>query len=123
VQPTSRTEGGFRLYSEADLQRLLVIRRMKPLGFTLEEMRTVLRIVDALPCSSGQDRRDLLEDLRTFIVMAHERRAKLARQLDMADEFISILVSHEEDPAGLADVLTSDLPGDPAGVEETPAVS
>ncbi|WP_017887467.1 MerR family DNA-binding transcriptional regulator, partial [Curtobacterium flaccumfaciens] len=28
LHPTGRTEGGFRLYSDDDLHRLLVIRRM-----------------------------------------------------------------------------------------------
>ena len=39
VTPSERSAGGFRLYTEADVQRLLVIRRMKPLGFSLEEMK------------------------------------------------------------------------------------
>ena len=34
VTPSARSAGGFRLYTEADVERLLVIRRMKPLGFT-----------------------------------------------------------------------------------------
>ena len=33
LKPSGRTEGGFRLYTERDFTRLLVIRRMKPLGF------------------------------------------------------------------------------------------
>ena len=32
VQPSARTEGGFRLYTEKDVDRILIIRRMKPLG-------------------------------------------------------------------------------------------
>ena len=47
LKPSARTDGGFRLYTEQDLARLLVIRRMKPLGYTLEEMGAVLRVVDA----------------------------------------------------------------------------
>jgi hypothetical protein len=43
VVPTARTEGGFRLYSEDDVARLEVIKRMKPLGFTLEEMQELFR--------------------------------------------------------------------------------
>jgi DNA-binding transcriptional MerR regulator len=31
VTPSARSAGGFRLYTEADVERLLVIRRMKPL--------------------------------------------------------------------------------------------
>ncbi|MGN6408077.1 MAG: MerR family transcriptional regulator, partial [Curtobacterium sp.] len=46
--PSGRTTGGFRVYTEQDLERLLVIRRMKPLGFTLDEMAELLRVVDGL---------------------------------------------------------------------------
>ncbi|AFJ45444.1 Zn(2+)-responsive transcriptional regulator [Shimwellia blattae] len=39
-----RTEGGFRLYTEQDLQRLKFIRYAKQLGFTLEAIRELLSI-------------------------------------------------------------------------------
>lgn len=39
-----RTEGGFRLYSEIDLQRLKFIRYARQLGFTLESIRELLSI-------------------------------------------------------------------------------
>ncbi len=48
VTPSERTAGGFRLYTEADVQRLLVIRRMKPLGFSLEEMKQLLNSLAVL---------------------------------------------------------------------------
>lgn len=38
VVPSARSQGGFRLYTEADVARLMVVRRMKPLGFTLEQI-------------------------------------------------------------------------------------
>lgn len=92
LRPSGRSVGGFRLYTDDDLHRLLVIRRMKPLGFTLEEMRQVLSIVDALPGTSRTNGR-LLDELETFIERARERRNKLATQLAMADEFIGLLKS------------------------------
>lgn len=39
-----RTEGGFRLYSDNDLQRLRFIRYGRQLGFTLEAIRELLSI-------------------------------------------------------------------------------
>ena len=39
-----RTEGGFRLYSENDLQRLRFIRYGRQLGFSLEAIRELLSI-------------------------------------------------------------------------------
>ncbi|OIH94586.1 MerR family transcriptional regulator, partial [Curtobacterium sp. MCBA15_001] len=56
--PSGRTAGGFRVYTERDLERLLVIRRMKPLGFSLDEMGDLLRIVDVLPSPDDDETDD-----------------------------------------------------------------
>ncbi|WP_148872674.1 Zn(2+)-responsive transcriptional regulator, partial [Serratia marcescens] len=40
----ARTEGGFRLYRDSDLQRLRFIRHGSQLGFTLEAIRELLSI-------------------------------------------------------------------------------
>ena len=41
-----RTEGGHRLYGRDQLKRLVFIRRSRELGFSLEEIRTLLKLVD-----------------------------------------------------------------------------
>lgn len=41
-----RSPGGHRLYEEAHLKRLTFIRRSRELGFTLHEVRGLLRLVD-----------------------------------------------------------------------------
>ena len=41
-----RSPGGHRLYEEDHLRRLTFIRRSRELGFTLEEVRGLLRLVD-----------------------------------------------------------------------------
>jgi DNA-binding transcriptional MerR regulator len=92
LKPSGRTEGGFRLYTERDFARLLVIRRMKPLGFTLEAMAELLRVVDALEATEpGQDDTAIRSELDDFIEEAQRRRAKLEEQLAMADEFLALL--------------------------------
>ncbi len=48
VVPSARSKGGFRLYTDSDVDRLSVVRRMKPPGFALEEMRDLLGITDRL---------------------------------------------------------------------------
>ncbi|MFF0076482.1 MerR family transcriptional regulator [Streptomyces sp. NPDC005494] len=55
VVPSARSRGGFRLYTEGDVARLMVIRRMKPLGFTLDEMRDLLDAVDRLDAAEALD--------------------------------------------------------------------
>lgn len=89
VTPSGRTEGGFRLYTEQDVTRLMIVRRMKPLGYTLDEMRAALEVVDALAQSPQSDA--LLERLAALRAEAAVRREKLAAQVDMADEFLAQL--------------------------------
>ena len=83
---TTRSEGGFRIYTESDLQRMLVIRSMKPLGFTLEEMGELLDTVDTLAVEpENPAARDLLGQ---YLQWANEKRDKLALNLERADAFI-----------------------------------
>lgn len=91
LKPSGRTEGGFRIYTDQDLERLLVIRRMKPLGYSLGEMRDLLEVTDALADPHCDNRDALLERLQSFIDSTAERRAKLARNLGWADEFSALL--------------------------------
>jgi MerR family mercuric resistance operon transcriptional regulator len=42
----TRTAGGHRLYGEGQARRLGFIRRTRELGFTLDQVRTLLRLVD-----------------------------------------------------------------------------
>lgn len=41
-----RSEGGTRLYSEEQIKRLVFVCRSRELGFSLEEIRTLLKLVD-----------------------------------------------------------------------------
>ncbi len=86
---TARTEGGFRVYSEDEFQRLVVIKAMKPLGFALEEMAEILGLLDAQGrCGSTDEMQDRLSK---FLHQAIAQRAKMARNLLQADEFIERL--------------------------------
>jgi DNA-binding transcriptional MerR regulator len=85
---TARTEGGFRVYSEADAARLMLIKQMKPLGFSLEEMAEILELLAAEGAggTAGAAAR-----LAEFLERAEHQRAKMARNLKQADEFIAML--------------------------------
>lgn len=41
-----RSEGGYRLYNEIHLRRLSFVRRSRELGFSLEQIRGLLSLVD-----------------------------------------------------------------------------
>jgi DNA-binding transcriptional MerR regulator len=93
VTPTSRTAGGFRLYSESDVARLRLIRRMKPLDLSLEEMKDVLAVLDGLdatdPLSPEHD--TLVDRLEMFHDAAKARVATLGEQLETAEGFAADL--------------------------------
>ncbi len=89
VSPSGRTAGGFRLYADSDVARLLLIRRMKPLGFPLDEMREVLTVLDGLDAAGpgGDQRDDLIARLEAYRREAGERVSHLQQQLEVAEGF------------------------------------
>ncbi|MGD7786859.1 MULTISPECIES: MerR family transcriptional regulator [Micrococcales] len=93
LTPSARSEGGFRLYTEDDYARLMLIRRMKPLGYSLDEMGDLLGAIDTAE-GGGTAAVDAQRALADFLHDATERRTKLARQVEMADEFIGLLSAH-----------------------------
>ncbi|WP_327041303.1 MerR family transcriptional regulator [Micromonospora ureilytica] len=97
IVPSARSQGGFRLYTDADVDRLQVVKRMKPLEFSLEQMRDLLAIIDQL--SGGArltraERQRLLDTLAGYREAVHERCAALRAQLATAEEFAATLTSH-----------------------------
>ncbi|MFF5218707.1 MerR family transcriptional regulator [Micromonospora sp. NPDC000442] len=91
IVPSARTDGGFRLYTEPDLDRLGVVKRMKPLGFTLDEMRDLLGILDALRAADVDERPALLDRLAMFHTLATTRVDALREQLATAEGFADTL--------------------------------
>ncbi|MFD8645276.1 MerR family transcriptional regulator [Streptomyces zaomyceticus] len=99
VVPSAASPGGFPLYTDADVSRLMVVRRMKPLGFTLDETRELLTAVDRLAAErAGTDteldpdeRAGLLARVRRYEQAAAERVAELRAQLSRAEEFADSL--------------------------------
>ncbi|MET8946058.1 MerR family transcriptional regulator [Streptomyces sp. NPDC004542] len=105
VIPSARSQGGFRLYTETDVARLMVIRRMKPLGFTLEQMRDLLDATDRLDSRDALDdgeREALLERVRTYERAAAAQVDKLRVQLARAEEFAATLGARLEQNAPAA---------------------
>lgn len=83
----ARTDGGFRVYTSKDVERLLVIRQMKPLGFSLEEMGDLLTIIESRGPVDGEAR----QRLDRYSEMASQQRERIAGNLRRADEFIAEL--------------------------------
>ena len=98
VPPSGRTSGGFRLYTDADIERLRLVKHMKPLDLTIEEMRDLLTTRDRLaePATPERERKTLLDRLSMFAELAEERCQRLRDQLE-AGETISRTLRAEHD--------------------------
>lgn len=93
VTPSARTSGGFRLYTDVDIERLELVKRMKPLDFTLEEMRDLLTTVDQLddPTTAAAESSTLRERLVMYRELADQRVEALRTQLANAEMFAQSL--------------------------------
>lgn len=90
LTPTTRSTGGFRLYSLDDHERLVVIKAMKPLGFSIDRMRDLLDVIHQLQRGSRKTG-ELTARLQTLLAEALERRDTLRAQLALAEEFVTQL--------------------------------
>lgn len=90
VVPSGRSAGGFRLYTDADIDLLAQVKSMKPLGFTLEETREILESRAAIAARSAGP--EVLARMTEFASRASEQCQHLADQLDGARSLTDELV-------------------------------
>lgn len=123
ITPSARSSGGFRLYSEEDVSRIRLLRFMKPLNLTLEQMRELLEIRAQLMASAADpddritallwprgpgpdaDRDALLARLAAVADLADRRLEKLRAYVSEVEEFLGRLRKEIAEGAG-------DGPGD-----------
>ena len=93
VTPSARTGGGFRLYSDADVARLRLVKRMKPLEFSLQEMRDVLALLDELDAGDPMTvaHHELVGRLEMYHAAAIARVVALREQVETAEGFAADL--------------------------------
>jgi DNA-binding transcriptional MerR regulator len=88
LSPPTRTSGGFRLYGEDHVAQLLTIKQMKPLDFSLEEMKELLEARDALAnAPSARARAVARGTLERFADLAADRCTDLRARLKSAESF------------------------------------
>ena len=98
ITSSARSPGGFRLYSQDDLRRILLVRRMKPLGFTLDQMREfldaaeIIQNPDGIPAAERKQAETTLADIREETSNRYE---KLLKQLGYAEEFLELVTGLE----------------------------
>lgn len=85
----SRSAGGFRLYAHEAVERLLVIKHMKPLDFSLDQMRELLEIRERLasPRLSAKTRSGLLNQQEQYLHLVEQKITELRDQVARAEAF------------------------------------
>ena len=92
VVPSGRTEGGFRLYTDHDINRLVLVRQLKPLDFSLDELRSILMLRDQLAQESDPGACAQLADrLDAYADTAAERCDRLRAQLEQVEAVTATL--------------------------------
>lgn len=91
VVPSGRSTGGFRLYRPAEVHRLRLVTYLKPLDFSLEEMRNLLDTLDAITQEEGPVRQELIDRIAMFTALAEGRCERLRELLTSAEALIAEL--------------------------------
>jgi DNA-binding transcriptional MerR regulator len=90
IEPEERTEGGFRLYSGAQLRRLKIIQSLKGLGFDLERIRDLFRL-RAHSNTGGELANSLIEHLKWQQEEIDARIENYRKMKERNDKAIEIL--------------------------------
>lgn len=83
LTPAPRTEGGYRLYDDADVRRLKLIRRARGLGLALPAVRDLVRAAFEVPCRAFEPRlkqalADRLDDVSRQLTELQMLQAQLS---------------------------------------------
>lgn len=89
VIPSGRSSGGFRQYSDTDIDRLVQVKVMKPLGFSLEETLELLAARDAVAQATATTVQ--LRRLAEFAERAESACEQLEARLRLARDFTESL--------------------------------
>jgi DNA-binding transcriptional MerR regulator len=90
VSPSGRTEGGFRLYTESDIDRLHLVKALKPVGMPLEMISELLDCADQITDGEG-DLGEIERRLESVLATALGRCDELEQTLAVARESLQSL--------------------------------
>ncbi|HET7727047.1 MAG TPA: MerR family transcriptional regulator, partial [Candidatus Limnocylindrales bacterium] len=87
IKPTARTAGGFRMYSEADIERVRLVRSMKAADLSIEELRELLAAVEAVRgAGANEERAAGAERVAAFVRRVRERLEILRGRMAETEE-------------------------------------
>jgi DNA-binding transcriptional MerR regulator len=115
LKPPSRMEGGFRLYSEEDVQRVAEIRRLQSLlGFSLAEIKEMLEAEEVRQQVRAEYRRD---------ADVADRRDKLQRGLAVTEQQCALIGQKVEQLQALQQEYEARLARYHAGIAQLDAAT
>lgn len=87
ITPSGRTVGGFRLYTETNAERVELIKRMKPIDLSLEELRILADDRDRLadPACPPDERDQAAERIEQFLDRIRTRLEILRGRIEDAE--------------------------------------
>lgn len=110
MPPATRSDGGHRLYGEAQSRRLRFIRGTRELGFTLDQVRTLLKLVAGGRYSCAQVKRITvhhLDEVRRKVADLRKIERVLAEMAAQCDggsvPKCPVIDALSDRPAGVAD--------------------
>ncbi|MSP23184.1 MAG: MerR family transcriptional regulator [Dehalococcoidia bacterium] len=96
LDPPERMDGGFRLYSDEDINRVTYVRQLQQfLGFTLSEIKEMVEAEEELKQIAATRRPDF--ELPERLQRVSTAIAALARQLEVVDHKASNLSTMKEE--------------------------
>ncbi|HTL50527.1 MAG TPA: heavy metal-responsive transcriptional regulator [Steroidobacteraceae bacterium] len=88
LKPSGRLASGYRRYGEAEFKRLRFIRRAKALGFTLEEIQSLLAL------SAGDDVEQIRRATTAHLADIERRVGELVRVRDSLRKLVDACPGH-----------------------------
>ncbi len=94
-EPAARSQGGFRLYGPEQETRLRVLKAMKPLGFSLDEMRDFVDLLNEVSRVKPGSRKALVlqERISNLQQEIRIRHTNLVKQMDATAQIKAALDS------------------------------
>ncbi|MEX0667113.1 MAG: MerR family transcriptional regulator [Acidimicrobiia bacterium] len=89
VIPSGRSDGGFRLYTDPDIERLRLIKALKPIGMSLEAMAELLEVRDQLADPGREDKADIGARLDQLLDQGREACNQLEARVDAARQALA----------------------------------
>ncbi|HUP18133.1 MAG TPA: MerR family transcriptional regulator [Acidimicrobiia bacterium] len=89
VIPSGRSDGGFRLYTDPDIERLRLIKALKPIGMSLEAMAELLEVRDQLADPGREDKAEIGARLDQLLEQGRQACNQLDARVDAARQALA----------------------------------